>query len=310
MTAFAPQSILIQVHAETPSEAVVDCGIDLAKRHGATLKIVDVIPDNPWPLRWLSGGIERAIEQLTHGKADRLKAVVEQAAAQGVTATAKVLEAPSSVGIIREVMREGHDLVVRQARGENSKRAGFFGTTATRLLRKCPCPVLLLKPGHPWQAESVVAAVDATTSDEIHAELNVRIIEAAQGFCPDLRKLDVICAWALYAESVLKSQMKEEEVAILSQNAQSSSERQLDDLVVKFGMGIGWDNVRVLHGDAPEVIDAFVKKHNTDLLVLGTVARAGVSGILIGNTAEQILNRVECSVLAVKPTGFVSPITT
>jgi len=41
---------------------------------------------------------------------------------------------------------------------------------------------------------------------------------------------------------------------------------------------------------------------------MGTVGRVGIPGFFIGNTAEEILKRVECSVLAIKPAGFVSPV--
>jgi universal stress protein E len=41
---------------------------------------------------------------------------------------------------------------------------------------------------------------------------------------------------------------------------------------------------------------------------MGTVGRAGIAGLLIGNTAEKILHQVECSVMTVKPDGFVSPV--
>jgi len=41
---------------------------------------------------------------------------------------------------------------------------------------------------------------------------------------------------------------------------------------------------------------------------MGTVARTGVPGFITGNTAESILNQLECSVLAIKPAGFVTPI--
>jgi nucleotide-binding universal stress UspA family protein len=41
---------------------------------------------------------------------------------------------------------------------------------------------------------------------------------------------------------------------------------------------------------------------------MGTVARIGIPGLLIGNTAETILDQLDCSVLAVKPPGFVSPV--
>lgn len=42
--------------------------------------------------------------------------------------------------------------------------------------------------------------------------------------------------------------------------------------------------------------------------IMGTVGRTGIPGFLIGNTAETVLRQVACSVLAVKPTGFVTPV--
>ncbi len=44
-------------------------------------------------------------------------------------------------------------------------------------------------------------------------------------------------------------------------------------------------------------------------LVMGTIARTGLSGMIIGNTAEQVLGRITTSVIAVKPEGFQSPVT-
>ncbi|MCB0992356.1 MAG: universal stress protein, partial [Acidimicrobiales bacterium] len=58
---------------------------------------------------------------------------------------------------------------------------------------------------------------------------------------------------------------------------------------------------------AVAVVDA-VADQKINLLVLGTVARGGIPGLVMGNTAETILDKVTCSVLALKPDGFVSPI--
>ena len=41
---------------------------------------------------------------------------------------------------------------------------------------------------------------------------------------------------------------------------------------------------------------------------MGTISRTGIPGILVGNTAEKLLERVDCSLLTVKPEGFVSPV--
>jgi nucleotide-binding universal stress UspA family protein len=46
-----------------------------------------------------------------------------------------------------------------------------------------------------------------------------------------------------------------------------------------------------------------------DLLVMGSVCRTGIAGFLIGNTAEEVINQVDCSVLTLKPKGFITPVT-
>jgi len=57
------------------------------------------------------------------------------------------------------------------------------------------------------------------------------------------------------------------------------------------------------------LIPLIVAEQQIDLIVMGTVARTGVPGFFIGNTAESILRQVKCSVMAVKPEGFVTPVT-
>ena len=66
--------------------------------------------------------------------------------------------------------------------------------------------------------------------------------------------------------------------------------------------------IHFLDGAPGRLIPQFVEENRVDLLVMGTVGRTGVPGFFIGNTAEQVLEQVECSVLAVKPDGFVSPV--
>lgn len=68
---------------------------------------------------------------------------------------------------------------------------------------------------------------------------------------------------------------------------------------------MSWWEKRGVRCDIPEL----VKEHQIDLVMMGTVGRTGIPGFLMGNTAEMILNRIDCSVLAIKPEGFVTPVT-
>jgi universal stress protein E len=65
----------------------------------------------------------------------------------------------------------------------------------------------------------------------------------------------------------------------------------------------------LVKGRASKEIPILARKIEADLVVMGTVARTGIPGFIMGNTAETILNQIECSVLAIKPAGFITPVT-
>ncbi len=70
----------------------------------------------------------------------------------------------------------------------------------------------------------------------------------------------------------------------------------------------GTHHVHHLRGAADELIPTFVTDKKIDILVMGTVARTGIPGFIIGNTAENILQKLTCSLMALKPNGFISPV--
>ena len=67
-------------------------------------------------------------------------------------------------------------------------------------------------------------------------------------------------------------------------------------------------HVHLRKGDPGRVIPTVAAKVRPGVLLMGTVARGGVAGFFVGNTAETVLRQVDCSVLTVKPAGFVAPV--
>ena len=114
--------------------------------------------------------------------------------------------------------------------------------------------------------------------------------------------------WSVYGESVLKEHMREDEFRDLEDDTEKHAKQMLEQLLTPLDIAVGADNIHLLRGEAGALIPKFVEEFDVDLLVMGTVGRGGIAGLLIGNTAERIIDRVECSVLAIKPKGFVSPI--
>ena len=278
-------NILVHVDSRAATHPALDCAADLAKANHGRLTIVDVVPDFGWRSRLILGGYERALENVTQGKSKLLKELATPLTQQGIDVTTKLLDGHTSVEIIRLVMKDGHDLVVKSAKGQHSQQTGFFGTTATRLIRKCPCPVLILKSDCPRHCGRVVAAVKPAPDDETHAQLNARIIRAARKLT-STGEPHVISVWNIYGESILRDHMQEAEFQELEERTEKHAARNLEQLLEPFGMSAEADNIHLMRGEPGHCIPQFVEQQEADLLVLGSVGRTGVAGLLIGNTAE------------------------
>ena len=83
---------------------------------------------------------------------------------------------------------------------------------------------------------------------------------------------------------------------------------RVDDLVRRHRVAELGGQVHVVKGAPGHVLPRLANELSTTLVVMGTLGRTGLSGLVIGNTAETVLRALRCSVLAVKPEGFVSPI--
>lgn len=213
---------------------------------------------------------------------------------------------------IREMLRGGHDLVLKPAGG--AKKGGrVFDATDKHLLRKCPRAVWLITPGAPEKHRRVLAAVDPDPTHTEQAKFSAEILQAAIDIARmDAAALEVLHAWSLFGENILrgpKTTVSDPEVDYMVGNAMNRHAKSLDDLIdaaSTSGVELKRQLVRGSPGDA---IISFVRSNKVSLLVMGTVGRTGISGLLIGNTAERVIDEVDCSILALKPRGFVTPVT-
>jgi nucleotide-binding universal stress UspA family protein len=94
----------------------------------------------------------------------------------------------------------------------------------------------------------------------------------------------------------------------MKDNLHQISSENLAVLFEETGITAAPENIHLIEGDAGKIIPQAIQNLSTDTLVMGTVARSGIPGLLIGNKAEKILSEVQCTVLAVKPEGFISPV--
>ena len=216
------------------------------------------------------------------------------------------------IEIIMEVQRRGHDLVVL-APDKKGIGTAIFGSTHMHLLRKCPCPVWIVKADEARHFRRIMAAVDMGATDSRKEELNGKILELASSLAAaEGSELHIVHAWsAPYANLSAFSDQFANGYASEGwiNDVRAAHQKWLDELVARFtGSHDIQPTVHLLQGEASDAIPQQAQRLEIDLVVMGTVARTGIAGFFIGNTAESIISQLNCSLLAVKPEGFDCPI--
>ena len=213
-----------------------------------------------------------------------------------------------AVSVILAVLVNHHDLVMKAAEGNTGKWARLFGTGEQKLMRKCPCPVWILKPSEETHFRRILAAVDLDPTEPDTESLARRIMELATSLATEEgSELHVVHVWRLAAETALRGrQIDTTDVDKIVRGIEAAHQSELDRLLGAYP----YDKrtIHLIKGQAGDVIPDLAESLEVDLVVIGTVGRAGVPGLLIGNTAEEVLNAVDCSVLTLKPEGFETPI--
>ena len=99
-----------------------------------------------------------------------------------------------------------------------------------------------------------------------------------------------------------------EKVDAMVADRRDASAEAFNEFVDQFDLSDIKASKKLIHGEPGDVIPPLAKREGIDLIIMGSVARTGIAGFLIGNTAERILQDVDCSVLAVKPESFETPV--
>jgi len=300
----------------------LDSALALAERHGAALEVIACV-DPPQDLaiiaRIAGRDPDKLIEEAVERTREEVRAKLSEAAPE------RAIEPRVAVGkayleIIRHAAKTDCDFVIKQAEPLSGIHRFLFASTDQHLLRKCPCPVWLQTPTAPITPRRVLAAVDLDVWDAAEPEtltsLNARVVAAARCIAAASdAEVVVLHAWEAIGEGMIWAFSSD-------RDARMSADRYVDEirdaredamsLLLAKAREEGGSDPRLvprLARGAPEmVIEEQSRELGADVVVMGTVARTGLSGVFIGNTAENIINNLERPVLAVKPEGFVSPL--
>ena len=258
---------------------------------------------------------QELLELVINDRRKNLNALAADMGQQGVDARTLLVTGTPFLEITRQVLRDKHDLVILAAEGKGGLKERLFGSTSMHLMRKCPCPVWVVKSTKRAKYKRILAAVDTTSDfpDSERDSLNPLIMQLASSLAQmDNSEFHVVQVWSVFAEGhmAVRGGLSENSIRNLRKQTRHQYTSQLDRLQAGINLKEIITHRHLLRDDdAPKAIIKLAKSKEIDLLVMGTVCRTGLTGFYIGNTAETVLSEVNCSVLTVKPEGFETPVT-
>jgi len=306
------KNILLVSNFDEKQHKAEERAVSLARQNAAQLTIITVVSELS-----SDGHMEFTLmpPQELHSLVidyyhEKSNALAADFARQGVDARSQVVTGTPFLEIIRQVLRGKHDLVILAAEGTRGVNNRLFGTTSMHLMRKCPCPVWVVKRAQTHPYTRILAAVDPSVHESTGRTINSVILQLASGMArKEAGELHVIHAWRLFGERYLRSSgMTDESIQDAKALQKKQHKKRFDTLLGRADITDLKPHLHLVEGDPDECIPELVVEQDIDLLVMGTVSRTGIAGFLIGNTAEEILNQVDCSVLTLKPKGFVTPV--
>ena len=299
--------ILAVVQADNPEQPALSRAIEIARKTGAEVHALLVVYDFSYDMTTMLTRSEReamrdavtkdriawAEKNLTRYDDYDVKVAVEW--------SDKRYEAITRYTINRQI-----DLVVKATRKHDDFASVLFTPTDWHLLRKCPAPVLLVK-AHAWPEHgNILAAVNVGTEDKEHAQLNDKLTGIAKDYAELLSgQVHLVNAYPS-APLNIAIEIPDFNPETYHNAVRNHHVQEMENHSAKFGIGVA--NCHVVEGLPDIAIPKVTEQLDAELVVIGTVGRTGLSAAFLGNTAEHVIDNLNCDVLAVKPDGFTSPV--
>ncbi|TCS42521.1 universal stress protein [Reinekea marinisedimentorum] len=299
------KNILCYIDPVQSADATLATAVKLASENNAQLTLASVVR----PIPHVSS-LQPAYAEI---QKDQLNTLAEKISSKALSVKTELIVSDlGAIDVVKLVHEKAYDLVIKPADHGVIGKVMKFGSQDYHLLRKCPSPVWVNKQDQDPKSFKILAAVDVDPLQEENKELNQAIIAHAKSLVSAFDgELHIVHAWGLPTETknalfhFNKTKAAYEEAL---QTLKGKHSEWWDTFLKESGLSEGSYHAHFLNGSAEEVIPELADSICADVTVMGTVARTGIPGFFIGNTAEKILSDLNSSVLAIKPVNFVSPI--
>lgn len=232
-------------------------------------------------------------------KSDWLQQQVAPYIADGYKITTEIVAFKSLYeSVIETAVKTSADIIIKHMRQHSLFSTVFRTSTDWNLIRHCPIPLLLTSNLESVHKKPVLAAVDVCSGEENHDRLNEIVLENANNIAGIIEGKATMAnafraATPLMAVGSLDAtpyptprDLENEHVVVAGELAQRYNIAQ-EDIVIE-------------EGSPSFVINKVANEIGAAVIVIGTVARTGISGALIGNSAEGVLEATDVDIMVVK----------
>lgn len=279
----------------------------LAERSGARLTLFNAFMIPPPPSGATQTSSAQIIRAACEEREQRLEQLSRPLRKRGIDVTHKaVWDFPAHEAIVRQVLSAKPDLVVADSSRHVRLVRMVLANTDWELIRTCPCPVWFARSPSLPKAMNVLVAVDPRHAHAKPSQLDDRLLAAARQSVAQLGgKINLAHAYELPMQAAPALIMEPIRLPISPARARRF-EQDTRRLVQRLAKKHRVDASRqfIAAGDAAHVLPELAADLHADLLVMGAVSRSRLRAPFIGNTAEKVIDHVDCDVLIVKPAGF------
>lgn len=192
------------------------------------------------------------------------------------------------------------DIVFKSAYSENMLKRLFITNSSWQLIRNCSFPLWLVQHSD-WDNNSLCAALDPLNTSDKPAYLDNELISISQALSKQLHMTaNYLHSYAAMPRPQLFGGERSEAYEQYYKGFVKEHTDVFESLFSNYPE-ITKDRQFLLEGFAEEVIPDFIKQQHVSLMIMGAVARGSLDNLLIGHTAERVLESIECDLLVVHP---------
>ena len=294
--------IIVGTDFSATAAAAMDWAAELARQQGARIELVHaVMTPLSTPATFPAPGLVPSGDQLSaeiqQAARDRLGQAAEALRQREISVDTYLGVGTPAQVILERAEETGAELVAVGTRGLSGLSHVLLGSTAQRAIQGSPCPVLAVHPGDSERhrpIRTILVPTDFSDDAEraIHTALQLLAPLEQEARLILIHAFNLPIEYTAYGPIPTSIHFLRDtglEAERLLQEKAESLERE--------GMTVDWV---AREGDPAAVIAHAAEERGADLIAIGTHGRSGLMHLLLGSTAERVVQHAPCPVMTVR----------